>query len=438
MTISGSVRLGPFSSSFEISKDRPNFELRVGGDEGGGRAEKASKDIAEKPAKADKAPAKHDCDCASDARSEQFLEDVKAVKDSSSKRALIDNFVNDAIGGGDKAEAKPAAKGHGAKKADKSDAKPAAAKAEKADTAQPRKGDEVGFKPVMQELQGLAEDIDQSELPEGTQNKLLDGIAELATELSDVQADGGDLRKAALLGFADIAEILDEARGSEDDKGPIMDRIADSLGKIATGDLGETDEPLAADASLIADDASAADDTSDPEDASSEGSGPWTHSVKDGKAEIQLGDKYTITAQEDGEAWTVKNNETGAVTRISGDPHVDVGNDGKNDWDFKKDMTFQLDDGTKITVGTVPADNGTTYSSSLTITNGDKAMQVTGLAGDKDGKDNLKVVQSDEGGKAIDDFTLDGFTISENGKNWADASGQTISQTIVNEAEKAA
>jgi hypothetical protein len=431
MSISGSVQVGGFSSKFEISHGRPDFELRIGGE----RAERGEKHDAPKTARREERQAADDCGCARDARSEQFLEDVKAVKDPSSKRALIDNFVKDAIAENRdrKAEKKEArAEGAGAEKAEKSGGR----------KAEPGQGDQLRFKPVMKELQGLAESVDKSKLPEATQNAMLDGIANLAAELSDIQAEGGDLRQAALLGTADLAETLDEARGSDEAKGPIMDQIADALSGIATGDLGGPQEAAApeGDEACACEDASGSDGASgaDEPSASEESSGPWTHSVKDGKAEIQLGDKYTITAQEDGEAWTVKNNETGAVTKISGDPHVDVGNDGQNDWDFKKDMTFQLDDGTKITVGTVPADNGTTYSSSLTITNGDKAMQVTGLAGDADGKDNLKVVQSDEGGEAIDDFTLDGFTIDEEGPNWVDAGGATINQDIVNNAEKVA
>ncbi|MCP3460334.1 DUF1521 domain-containing protein [Bradyrhizobium sp. CCGUVB23] len=79
----------------------------------------------------------------------------------------------------------------------------------------------------------------------------------------------------------------------------------------------------------------------------------WTHEVKDGKATINLGDKDTITAKENDGTWMVRNNETGHVTKIHGDPHVDANGDGRDDFDFKKDMTLQLDDGTKITVNTV-------------------------------------------------------------------------------------
>ncbi|MHC2582489.1 hypothetical protein ACVI1J_005335 [Bradyrhizobium diazoefficiens] len=120
----------------------------------------------------------------------------------------------------------------------------------------------------------------------------------------------------------------------------------------------------------------------------------WTHEVKDGKATINLGDKYTITANEKDGTWIVRNNQTGHVTVIHGDPHVDADGDGKDDFDFKKDMTFQLDDGTKITVNNVDYGNGQAISSKLTITNGHNAIVVEGLGDDKDGKNNLRVTQS--------------------------------------------
>jgi hypothetical protein len=161
----------------------------------------------------------------------------------------------------------------------------------------------------------------------------------------------------------------------------------------------------------------------------------WSHEVNNGQATIRLGDKYTITAKEDGSEVILTNNETGAETKIWGDPHVDVGNDGSNDFDFKKDLTFELDDGTKISIGTVDAGNGTTLASSLTITNGDNAIQVTGLGQDKDGANNLKVVQSNAG-ETLDDLTADGsITLFEDGDRWLTAQGDAVTQAIINNAE---
>ncbi|WP_375779020.1 DUF1521 domain-containing protein [Bradyrhizobium sp. ma5] len=162
----------------------------------------------------------------------------------------------------------------------------------------------------------------------------------------------------------------------------------------------------------------------------------WTHEVKDGKATINLGDKYTITADEKGGTWTVRNNQTGHVTKIHDDPHVDADGDGKDDFDFKKDMTFQLDDGTKITVNNVDFGNGQTISSKLTITNGHNAIVVEGLGDDKDGKNNLRVTQSNAG-MTLDALTDDGAqTIHESGQGWVDGSGREVDQASIDDGEQ--
>ncbi|KRR17670.1 hypothetical protein CQ14_36915 [Bradyrhizobium lablabi] len=164
----------------------------------------------------------------------------------------------------------------------------------------------------------------------------------------------------------------------------------------------------------------------------------WSHEVHDGKATIHLGDKYTITADEKDGTWTVRNNETGHVSKIHGDPHVDANGDGKDDFDFKKGMTLQLDDGTKITVDTVDYGKGKTISSKLTITNGDNAMVVEGLGDDKDGANNLKVTQSNAG-QTLDQLTSDGAqTIYEQGQGWVDRSGWQVNQASIDANEQAA
>lgn len=157
--------------------------------------------------------------------------------------------------------------------------------------------------------------------------------------------------------------------------------------------------------------------------------------VKDGKASISLGDRYSLTLDEKNSTWTLTDKCDNSQTRVWGDPHVDVGNDGKTDFDFKKNATFQLEDGTKITVGTVPFGNsGQTLSSSLTITNGDNAIKVTGLGMNYDGANNLKIEQSYDG-KKLDAQTSDGaFTAKESGKGWT-IDGKPADQKTVNEKE---
>ncbi len=69
--------------------------------------------------------------------------------------------------------------------------------------------------------------------------------------------------------------------------------------------------------------------------------------VKDGKAVVSLGERYSLTLEEKSSTWTLSDSRDNSQTRVWGDPHVDVGNDGKTDFDFKKNATFQLEDGTK-------------------------------------------------------------------------------------------
>ncbi|CCD88705.1 Putative Type III effector NopE [Bradyrhizobium sp. ORS 285] len=162
----------------------------------------------------------------------------------------------------------------------------------------------------------------------------------------------------------------------------------------------------------------------------------WTHDVKDGEATIRLGDRYTITANEKDGTWTVRNNETGHVTVIHGDPHVDADGDGRDDFDFKKDMTFQLDDGTKITVNNVDYGNGQAISSRLTITNGHNSIVVEGLGDDRDGKNNLRVTQSNAG-LSLDELTSDGSqTIHESGQGWVDGMGRSVNQESITAGEQ--
>jgi hypothetical protein len=162
--------------------------------------------------------------------------------------------------------------------------------------------------------------------------------------------------------------------------------------------------------------------------------------VKDGKGEIHLGKGYTLNFDEKQESFILKNNCTGDSTRVWGDPHVDAGGNGK-DWDFKKSNTFQLADGTKISVSTVDRDgkaatdkSDVSYSSKLTITKGEKAIVVSGLAGNHDGKDNVSVKVSGHG-KPIDKATPDGVTVKEEKGGWS-LNGKTVNQKDYDRAEK--
>jgi hypothetical protein len=81
----------------------------------------------------------------------------------------------------------------------------------------------------------------------------------------------------------------------------------------------------------------------------------------------------------------------GKETRVWGDPHVDEGDGGK--WDFKRDSTFVLGDGTRINVNTVPY--------------GD--MTVTGSLEIISGNDRVLVSDIDKGKGKIGTVTQDGY-----------------------------
>jgi hypothetical protein len=61
------------------------------------------------------------------------------------------------------------------------------------------------------------------------------------------------------------------------------------------------------------------------------------------------------------------------TTRVWGDPHVDEGDGGK--WDFKRDSTFMLGDGTRINVTTKPAGPNVTITQGLEIISGNDRVQ---------------------------------------------------------------
>ncbi|HVF51855.1 MAG TPA: DUF1521 domain-containing protein [Pyrinomonadaceae bacterium] len=103
----------------------------------------------------------------------------------------------------------------------------------------------------------------------------------------------------------------------------------------------------------------------------------------------------------------------GKSTRIWGDPHVDEGDGGK--WDFKRNSTFMLGDGTRINVNTVPYGNGMTVTGSLEIISGNDRV----LVGDIDkGKGNIGRVTRD-GFQHANSFTGDVFVQGRETDDWS-------------------
>ena len=161
----------------------------------------------------------------------------------------------------------------------------------------------------------------------------------------------------------------------------------------------------------------------------------WTvKNPGNGTANIDLG-KYELQLDEKNSQIKIVNKNNGEVTNIWGDPHIDWNKDGKTDVDFWGKTTFQLEDGTKITIDTEPFKNNPNeyVSSEVTVTRGDHAMKITGLSQNELG--DLKVEYADRGGQALDWATTDGFTVRENanGVGWInDDTGKLATQQDFN------
>jgi len=132
-----------------------------------------------------------------------------------------------------------------------------------------------------------------------------------------------------------------------------------------------------------------------------------------GGKDVPLGNGYTLHLENKDNAWSITDAE-GNTVRVWGDPHVDENADGSDDWDFTGTTTFMLDDGTKITVGTRDVGEGRSVTETLTITNGDRAIVVTGIA-DNNVQIDSSQTNSDttEGGQSIDTAVDDGDTLFE-------------------------
>ena len=137
-----------------------------------------------------------------------------------------------------------------------------------------------------------------------------------------------------------------------------------------------------------------------------------TSPVKNGKAEIDLGDGYTMQLREKSSEIVITD-PNGDKTRIWGDPHVDV--NGKRVGDFYDTTTFELKNGTKITINTEPwvkGGNGTYVASQVVVTRGDQGMIIDGISQNELG--DLKITQGYDG-QALDFAHDDGFNLTEAG-----------------------
>ncbi len=144
----------------------------------------------------------------------------------------------------------------------------------------------------------------------------------------------------------------------------------------------------------------------------------WTaKTTGDGRAELKLGDGYTLDFDERSSEIVVFNANTRESTRIWGDPHVDV--DGIRAFDFWGTTTFKLENGTKITINTEQWDgNPNAYvASKVIITKGRNAVVVDGISQNQLG--DLEVEISKKGYR-LDIRHRDGYLLQENasGAGW--------------------
>jgi hypothetical protein len=149
-----------------------------------------------------------------------------------------------------------------------------------------------------------------------------------------------------------------------------------------------------------------------------------------GQADINLGDGNSLRFDKSNSQMQIVDAQ-GNTTTVWGDPHLTE--NGQQIGTFYGPMTFQLQDGTKITVDTQAGTEGTgvTYADKVTITRGSNAVVVSGL--DQQSAAPLSVTSS-QAGYALDALTPDGLTVEQaGGGQWTNSlTGQAVSQADLN------
>lgn len=120
----------------------------------------------------------------------------------------------------------------------------------------------------------------------------------------------------------------------------------------------------------------------------------------------------------------------GKSTRIWGDPHVDENDGGK--WDFKRNSTFVLGDGTRINVTTVPYGNDATVTGSLEIISGNDRVLVSDI--DR-GKGKIGTVTQD-GYQRVNSFSGDVFVQGRETDDWSFTGREIIGSNNLGESFK--
>nr|ANU04572.1 type III effector NopE [Bradyrhizobium sp.] len=120
--------------------------------------------------------------------------------------------------------------------------------------------------------------------------------------------------------------------------------------------------------------------------------------------------RYCISASnEESGRLEVTDKQTGKKFKVWGDPHIETGDGDKTDF-HKKAATFELPDGTKITIDPTNGE-GKTFIEKVAITRGDQAAEMTGFRG------NLKTELKSGQGQALDQQYEDGTVLkTKNGE----------------------
>lgn len=159
---------------------------------------------------------------------------------------------------------------------------------------------------------------------------------------------------------------------------------------------------------------------------------PFTASMpQDGKCSVDLGDGYTMQINEQNSEIVIRDAD-GNATRIWGDPHVHV--NGQHIGDFYGTTTFELKNGTKITINTEPwGNNPNAYvASQVVVTRGSQALVIDGVSQNQFG--DVKVTMGGNG-YALDAAHDDGLVVNEraDGKGWISSlTGQAVTQADFN------
>ena len=142
-----------------------------------------------------------------------------------------------------------------------------------------------------------------------------------------------------------------------------------------------------------------------------------------GMVTVRTLDGFVVRAEGKDQAWSISGPD-GRTTRIWGDPHV-TESDGDT-WSFKERGTFVFGKN-KATIEVVPAGNGQTLSSRLTIYAGDERVTIGGI-----GTNGPVITAVSHDGKQHDDSLADGVIyarkLNQTGEAWTTKNG---SKTVV-------